>query len=82
MLNLKYEDREMKKIIMLGIILGMVLSLGGCFIPYYADDGGRYGGHGGYYGGYRGYYGGGHFYYPYGYYPYPYYYPYSNPYPY
>ena len=68
MLNLKYEDREMKKIIMLGIILGMVLSLGGCFIPYYADDGGHYGGHGGYYGGhggyyggYRGYYGGGHF---------------------
>lgn len=37
----------MKKIIMLGIILGMVLvSLGGCFIPYYEDDGGH-GGHGG-----------------------------------
>jgi hypothetical protein len=36
----------MKKIILLGIILGMVLvSLGGCFIPYY-DDGGH-GGHGG-----------------------------------
>ena len=35
----------MKKIIMLGIILGMVLaSLGGCvFIPYHDDAGGYYG---------------------------------------
>ena len=41
------EGREMKRIIMLGIVLGMVLlSLWGCFIPYYDDDGGR-GGHGG-----------------------------------
>ena len=32
MLNLKYEDREMKKIIMLGIILGMVLHLSGVVI--------------------------------------------------
>ena len=37
----------MKKIIMLGIILGMVLaSLGGCFIPYYPERGG-YHEHGG-----------------------------------
>jgi hypothetical protein len=37
----------MKRIIMLGMVLGMVsLSLWGCFIPYYEDDGGR-GGHGG-----------------------------------
>ena len=36
----------MKRIIMLGIILGMVIvSLGGCFIPYYEDDG-RHRGHG------------------------------------
>ena len=37
----------MKRIIMLGMVLGMLsLSLWGCFIPYYDDDGGR-GGHGG-----------------------------------
>ena len=56
----------MKKIIMLGIILGMVLaSLSGCIIvPYYDDGGGRYGhgsyrgdyyGHGGYRGDHYGY---------------------------
>ena len=45
----------MKKIIILGIILGMVLaSLSGCIIvPYYDDGGGRYG-HGGYRGDYYG----------------------------
>ena len=51
----------MKKIIMFGIILGMVLaSLSGCIIVHYHDDGrGRYG-HGSYrgdyygHGGYRG----------------------------
>jgi hypothetical protein len=38
-------DRKMKKII-IGIILGMILtSLGGCFIPYH-DDGRRSRGHG------------------------------------
>jgi hypothetical protein len=36
----------MKKIIMLGILAGMLLtSLGGCFIPVY-EDGGRDRGHG------------------------------------
>ena len=45
----------MKKIIMFGIILGMVLaSLSGCIIvPYHDDGGGRYG-HGSYRGDYYG----------------------------
>jgi hypothetical protein len=38
------EDREMKKII-IGIMLGIILtSLGGCFIPY-REDGRRHPGH-------------------------------------
>ncbi len=36
----------MKKIILVGIILGMLsVSLGGCFIPYYDEEGRRHPGH-------------------------------------
>jgi hypothetical protein len=55
MLKLKVEDKEMKKIIMLGLALGMALaSLGCCFVPFCHDGGGHYG-HGRHRGDYYGY---------------------------